>query len=145
MYQIYRSFLLYLSPQLSIDFRLSTVSERDAAKSAATNVESNDPELQSTLNVAHDFQIALVKEKNRHQEEQTRIALGIFGKVLGGERNAPIVVASFAALLGFLFAGACLFLAANSPDSNDFYSDWSERTLAITTLALGFIFGKKSS
>jgi hypothetical protein len=118
-------------------------SERSAAKASIQETEYTDPELSGALGAANQFQIALVKEQNRHVEAQTNAHLGWFGRLLGGESTAPTVIAAIAALLGFVFAGACLYLAATDTGNNQFYSEWSTRAFAITTTALGFIFGKK--
>ena len=104
--------------------------------------EDTDPELSGVLGAAHRYQIALVKEQNRHAEAETKTRLGWFGRLLGDESSAPIVIAAIAGLLGFAFAGACLYLAAADATNNQFYSEWSTRAFAITTTALGFIFGK---
>jgi hypothetical protein len=118
-------------------------SEREEAKQSVTASQKTDPELRDALGTAHQFQIDLVKEQNRHAEAQTKARLGWFGRLLGGEANAPIVVAAIAALLGFAFSGACLILAYKDPPNNGFYSDWSGRAFAIATTSLGFIFGKQ--
>lgn len=120
------------------------VSERNAAKAAIQDSNSNDLDLSGTLGDAHQFKIELVKEENRHRESQTKSELGWFGRALGGEATAPIVIAALAALLGFIFAFVCLVLAAFDVKNGSFYSDWSTRAFAITTTAIGFIFGKKS-
>jgi hypothetical protein len=121
------------------------VSERDEAKLAIREPVETDPELNQVLGEAGQFQIDLLKERHRHAEKLRTTELGWLGKAFGGERNAPTGIAALAMIISFTGSVICLYLAAKNPESKDFLLDWSGRTLAIGTTALGFIFGQRSS
>ncbi|RYF30033.1 MAG: hypothetical protein EOO38_32735, partial [Cytophagaceae bacterium] len=76
-------------------------SERDEAKSHIVRRDESDPELESAFGAASRFQLEINREQNRHEEAKRDKELGIFGKLLGGEKTAPTVVAMIVVLIGF--------------------------------------------
>lgn len=120
------------------------VSERGAVKSHAITTDNNGSDLGSAFEAAEEFSESIhhTRENNRHKEELTRIELGWLGRFLGGEKTAPTVIALIAALIGFGISVTCLILAATQPDRSAFWAEWSSRALAVSTLALGYVFGR---
>jgi hypothetical protein len=119
-------------------------SERDKAKSAIKNTDSADPELNAALAEGTELQHRLMVESNRHKEAMRSVELGLIGRLVGGEANAPIAVATIVVVAGI--AGACLsvWMASQSqrPDSSEYWSKMIERFLALTISGLSFIFGR---
>lgn len=121
------------------------VSERDQAKSDIVKRDADDPELTSALSAGNRFQLEINKEQNRHEEAKRDQELGFFGKWLGGEKTAPVVVAMFVVLIGFLVGIGCLIEAARQPSNAEFWSKQAERGFGLGAAALAYIFGKGSN
>ena len=120
-------------------------SERAAAKKAITEREENDPELGQTLTTAHQLQLELAKETNRHTEAKIASELGFFGRLIGGEKTAPVVIALIVVLIGFGIGIGCLIAAGNAAaEQVALYDKYTERGFAIGTAALANLFGKGS-
>ncbi|WP_027037558.1 hypothetical protein [Mesorhizobium ciceri] len=122
------------------------VSERSAAKKAIKTESQDDPELADAISTAHDYQLKLTQENNRHVEALRKQDLGFFGRAFGGEKSAPTYIASIAALIGLFGAGYCLTMAASIHDAAfvDFWSKQTERLVAFAVASLTFIFGRGS-
>lgn len=115
------------------------VSEREQAKGAIVDRQQIDPEFEDALTSAHNFQLQIEKEKNRHAEAMR----GWFGRVIGDPQNAPVFIALIALIVGLGVWVVCLFKAdSGTPAVMDFYSRWAERALALASSALAYIFGK---
>jgi hypothetical protein len=123
---------------------LSTESNREDAKSAIIHRDENDPELDDVISSAHQLQLHLFKERNRHNEAMQKIELGFFGRIIGGEATAPFVVATIVVFLGFLAAGASWFMAAWEPNQAEFWAKQAERGISVASAAVAFIFGRGS-
>lgn len=120
-------------------------SERDEAKSEIVRRDDSDAELETTLRSASHYQLEITKEKNRHEEAKRDKDLGFFGRVLGGEKTAPSVIAMFVVFIGFAVAIGSLVAAGYQPDSSEFWSKQAERGLGVASAALAYIFGKGST
>lgn len=120
-------------------------SDRDQAKSDITRRDESDAELESTLGSANRLQLELNKEQNRHEEAKRDKDLGFFGKLIGGEKTAPIVVAMLVVMIGFSLAIGCLVMAGVQSDASEFWSKQAERGIGVGTAALAYIFGKGSN
>lgn len=120
-------------------------SDRDGALSSATAVEETDSELGEVLAQANNLHLELVKENNRHKEQMASGERGWFGQFLGGERNAPTVVAFIALVLFSAIGSVCLAAAYNNPETGTFWGDHARNAFALATGALGFIFGRGST
>lgn len=72
-------------------------------------------------------------------------SLVFFGRLLGGEKTAPTVVAMFVVLIGFGVAIGALVAAGYDPAHADFWSKQAERGFGVGSAALAYIFGKGSS
>ncbi|MCK1650473.1 hypothetical protein IVA88_03350 [Bradyrhizobium sp. 149] len=123
---------------------MSTASKREEAKGSVVQKTDSDPELTDALTGAHGFQLALTKETNRHAETMHKQNLGFFGRALGGEATAPVVIACLATIFGLLCAAGCWTVAAKFPDVADFWGKQAERCMGFSAAALAFIFGRGS-
>lgn len=120
-------------------------SDRDNAKREIVARDGSDPELDSLIGSAHQLQLELAREANRHDEAKRKQDLGAFGKLLGGEKSAPTVVAMIVVIIGLGMAIGCLIMAGYQPEKAEFWSKQVERGIAIGSAALAYIFGKGSS
>jgi hypothetical protein len=123
---------------------LNTGSDREVAKGSVVQKKDDDPELTDALSGAHGLQLAITKETNRHAEAMHKANLGFVGRAIGGEANAPVVVACIATLFGLICAVGCWIAAAKYPDAFDFWGKQAERSIAFSGAALAFIFGRGS-
>ena len=119
-------------------------SEREKAKKAIKTTESKDPELTDALASASELQHKITAENNRHKEALQQAELGWVGRLLGGDKIAPIAIASLVVLVGLLGAALSGYAASESqrPDSADFWSKMVERSIAMVLTGLSFIFGR---
>jgi hypothetical protein len=119
-------------------------SERDKAKSAIKKTDSTDPELAAALAEGTELQHLLMVETNRHKEAMRSVELGWIGRVVGGETNAPIAVATLVVVAGLAGVFLSVWMASQSPrtDSSEYWSKMIERFLALTVSGLSFIFGR---
>jgi len=69
---------------------LSTAFDRKAAKAAIKEMQGADPEFDAVQSGAHDFQLKLTQENNRHAEKMREQEIGFFGRAFGGEKSAPV-------------------------------------------------------
>lgn len=121
------------------------VSERDAAKGAATNPEEGDPELEGALIAASKAKVELLREQNRHAEAIAKGERGWFGGVFGGKDHAPTFIAFSAMFLGFIAFGWAIFQMANADEpARAFWWDVAQYVLTFTGTALGFAVGNSS-
>lgn len=121
--------------------------DRKAAKDAIQTNKQDDPELSSAIADAHKFQLELAKENNRHAEKIRAQDLGWVGRLLGGEKTAPTVIALFVMIVCFIGA----FFAWNKVPSNNsleaveathFWGTQAERAISFAGAALAYIFGR---
>jgi hypothetical protein len=117
---------------------------RSTAKEGISEREKSDPELDAALKDGTRLQLELLKESNRHDEENSRTQLGLIGGAFGGERNAPAAIALIAMLFGLIGWIGALVLAAVYPEAAEFWAKNGERALSFAATALAFIFGRGS-
>jgi hypothetical protein len=119
-------------------------SERDRAKNAIKRTDSTDPELNAALAEGTELQHLLMMEVNRHKETMRSVELGWIGRVVGGEANAPVAVATIVVVAGIAGASLSVWMASQSlrPESSEYWSKMVERFLALTISGLSFIFGR---
>lgn len=120
-------------------------SDREQAKGEIVRRDENDAELDNALGAASRLQLELNKENNRHEEAKRDKELGFFGRLIGGEKTAPVVVAMIVVLIGFGLAVGCLIMAGNQPSSAEFWAKQAERGIGVGSAALAYIFGKGAS
>ncbi|MBZ6382603.1 hypothetical protein [Sphingomonas sanguinis] len=120
-------------------------SDRDEAKSHIIRRDARDAELDTTLGAANQYQLEITREQNRHEEAKRDKELGVFGKLLGGEKTAPVVVAMIVVLIGFFVAIGSLIVAICQPENAEFWSKQAERGFGVGSAALAYIFGKGSN
>lgn len=120
-------------------------SDRDEAKGQIIKRESDDAELDSALGAANRLQLELTREQNRHEEAKRDKDLGFFGKLLGGEKTAPVVVAMLVVVIAFMTAIGCLIMAAYQTQQAEFWAKQAERAFGLGSAAVAYIFGKGSS
>jgi hypothetical protein len=118
--------------------------DRESAKKSISARQSNDPEMEDVLDSASKFQLEIVKEQHRHLEVQKMSDLGFIGRAIGGEKNAPTVVALIAMMTGLLGAAVATYMAAKDPSASEFWGKYIERAVAFASASLTFIFGRGS-
>jgi hypothetical protein len=113
--------------------------DREAAKNSIVARDTEDSELQQTLTAAHQFQLELTKEQNRHTEAMR----GWHGRLLGSNESAPSMIAFIGMILGLVVAVVCLYVANSQQPSNmAFWGQWAERALGFAASCVAYIFGK---
>jgi hypothetical protein len=119
-------------------------SEREKAKQAIQKTELKDSELNDALAAGSEYQHRMEAEKNRHKEAMHQADLGGIGRILGGEKNAPLAIASLVVVAGILFLIFSAFAAwkSQTPDSSEYWSRMIERSTALIATGLSFIFGR---
>ncbi|WP_313057398.1 hypothetical protein [Agrobacterium cavarae] len=117
--------------------------DRKAAKAAITNQSKDDPEFNEALSGAHDYQLKIAQENNRHAETMRRQDLGFIGRAFGGEKSAPTYIAFLVMLAGMAGTFYC-WTQAGAVESAvaEFWSKQAERSLAFAASALAYIFGR---
>jgi len=121
---------------------LSTGFDRKAARAAIEESVETDPEFEAAQASAHEFQLKLTQENNRHTEQMRKQEIGFFGRAFGGEKSAPTYVAFIVTVFGLVAAGFCLIMSAYNPAMNEFWSTQAERAFAFSASALAYIFGR---
>jgi hypothetical protein len=122
-------------------------SERDEALNA---VLSNEAAETSNLAVVIADGARLAEETkhlkltHEHAINMKRADLGWFGRILGNEANAAIVIAFIVVVLGFSTAIA-LWTAAYFTPNEQFWASEAHIALAAATTALGYVFGRGSN
>jgi hypothetical protein len=121
-------------------------SDRDNAKKAIKDSDSDEPEFLAALSDGKALQHSIAIENNRHKEAMRARDLGMMGRIFGSEAYAPIWIAGIVALAGVLMAIFCIFQGSRSmePNSAEFWSKQVERSFAFSASALTFIFGRSS-
>lgn len=114
---------------------------RDAAKGAIVSRSDDDPALDAALSGAHQLQLGLMKEQNRHAETMR----SWFSRVFGNDDSIGAYVSAICAIIGLTVACACILIAHYEPTAAEFWSKQSERVFSFVTACLAFIFGKGSS
>ena len=119
--------------------------DREAAKAGIVEREGDDAELNEAMGKARNLQVKLAD--HRHAETMKDKDLGVFGRWLGGEKSAPITVASIAlvaSLLVFIgIHGTVAFAVLDSSKVTALITA-ADKCLALATLALGYVCGKGS-
>lgn len=118
---------------------------RASAKGAIRDSETTDPELDAALAAGTNLQLDMLKEKHRHDEANADRELGRFGKMFGGEKNAPTFFAGVAVVAGLAMAIVSMILAGTLEENVAFWSAQIERAFAFVSAALGFLFGRSSN
>ncbi|MET3853439.1 hypothetical protein [Rhizobium sp. OAE497] len=121
---------------------MSTGFDRQAAKAAIKETQGADPEFDAVQSSAHDFQLKLTQENNRHSEHMRKQEIGFFGRAFGGEKSAPTYVAFIVTVFGLVAVGFCWGMAAYNASMTEFWSTQAERAMAFAASALAYIFGR---
>ncbi len=87
-------------------------------------------------------QLEIAKESNAHAKAMYLAELGLFGRLIGGEKTAPVLIAGFAVAAGLLVVIFSAYMASQHPGSEEFWSKLLERGFAFAAAALAFIFGR---
>ena len=91
---------------------------------------------------AHQMELEITKEQNRHEKDMRHTELGFLGWFFGDGRNTQTFVALMAVFLGLLIFATCLFAAYRKPDEAHFWSDAGLKSLAFAGTSLGYLFGR---
>ncbi|KRB61384.1 hypothetical protein ASE04_21190 [Rhizobium sp. Root708] len=116
--------------------------DRKAAKESIQAKSGDDAEFDEAQVGAHDFQLKIAQENNRHAETMGRQDLGFLGRALGGEKTAPTYIAFFVMVAGLAGTFYCWSQAGATGDATGFWSSQAERALAFSASALAYIFGR---
>lgn len=123
-------------------------SDRSAAKKAIKQSSDDDPELDAALSSAHNLQLRITQETNRHEEAMRKTDIGFLGRAFGGEKSAPTYIAFLVTILGLAGTFFCWWQATGTietpttPEMVEFWSSQAERALAFAAAALAYIFGR---
>ena len=117
--------------------------DRKAAKEAITTKSKVDAEFNEAQSGAHEFQLKIAQENNRHVETMRRHELGFIGRAFGGEKSAPTYIAFLVMVAGMAGTFYCWSQAGTVEAAvADFWSKQAERSLAFAASALAYIFGR---
>jgi hypothetical protein len=116
---------------------------RADAKGAIIKRDTDDPDLDAVLSSAHNLQLQLAKEQNRHTEAMR----GFVARTFGHGDNVPTYIAAVALGAGLLIGAGRLIVAARSEQQPliDFWAKQAERAFTFSGTCLAFIFGKGMS
>lgn len=120
---------------------MNTELDRAAAKSAIIKRERGDTDLEDVLSNAHQYQLGLIREQNRHAEEMR----GFFGRIFGNGDNVSLYIAFLGMIVSILIAVGCYIAAFRDVNQVDFWGKAAERAFAFAGTCLAFIFGKSAS
>jgi len=91
---------------------------------------------------AHQMELELTKEQNRHEKDMRSAELGFWGWFFGDGRNTLTFVAFMAVFSGLTIFGTCLVAAYKKPADAQFWSDAGLKALAFAGTSLGYLFGR---
>ncbi|SDE07239.1 hypothetical protein SAMN04487996_103268 [Dyadobacter soli] len=91
---------------------------------------------------AHQAELEMTREQNRHAKEMRTTELGFLGKFFGDGRNTQTFVALIAVFSGVSIFATCLFAAYCKPVEAHFWSESGSKSLAFAGTALGYLFGR---
>lgn len=91
---------------------------------------------------AHQMELELTKEQNRHEKDMRSAELGFLGWFFGDGRNTLTFVAFMAVFSGLTIFGTCLVAAYKKPADAQFWSDAGLKALAFAGTSLGYLFGR---
>jgi hypothetical protein len=117
-------------------------SDRKAAKEAIQSSSAQDAELEEVLSGAHNYQLRLTQENNRHAEAMRKADIGFLGRAFGGEKSAPTYIAFLVTVAGLAGTGFCWYKAGVPGATTEFWSTQAERAVAFAASALAYIFGR---
>lgn len=120
---------------------MNSAPDRSTAKGAILARDQADPEMARTLDEAK-HQLEAAKESNAHTRAMYLAELGFFGRMIGGEKTAPVLIAGFAVAAGLLVVLFSAYMAGQHPDREEFWGRLLERGFAFSAAALAFVFGR---
>jgi hypothetical protein len=124
---------------------LSTAPNRSQAKKGIVNQDQNDAEFTEVQQRAHQSQLELAKEKNRHEQAMLEQNLGFIGKFFGDGKNTPTLIALICVLFGGAMYVYCLSSSKSDIADAAFWSENASRSLNLAITALAYIFGKSAA
>lgn len=117
---------------------------RIQAKKGIVKKEQTDTQLTETQLAAHQMELEVTKEQNRHEKDMRSTELGFLGWFFGDGRNTQTFVALIAVFSGLFIFGTCLFAAYRKPAEAQFWSDAGLKALAFAGTSLGYLFGRSA-
>lgn len=117
---------------------------RVQAKKGIVRKDQTDVPFTEKQVAAHQIELEITKELNRHEKDMRSAELGFLGRFFGDGRNTQTFVALVAVFLGVLIFATCLFAAYRKPAEAHFWSDAGLKALAFAGTSLGYLFGKGS-
>jgi hypothetical protein len=117
---------------------------RIQAKKGIVKKDQTDTPFAEKQLAAHQMELEITKERNRHEKEMRSAALGFLGRFFGDGRNTQTFVALVAVFLGVTIFATCLIAAYRKPTESQFWSDAGLKALAFAGTSLGYLFGKAS-
>ena len=121
---------------------MNTASDRSAAKATVKSTDEGDAELDATLKLGHLAQLEITKEVNRHAVEMHKAELGVVGRILGGEKSAPLAIAAVVLVAALVMIAGCFALVAWVPGGEDVWRLGLNGLFSLCSLVVGFIFGR---
>ncbi len=81
--------------------------------------------------------------KGNHDRKMRELELGIFGKVLGGEHNAPMSIAFICIVASLIFGAICSSVIFwGSPSAAIAAKSLGGKDFSLLTLVIGYVFGR---
>lgn len=117
-------------------------SEREEALREVIRVDDNSAN--KLDEVLKDAALKRLSLEQAHALQMRRAEMGIFGRLLGDQAHAPLVIA-FLMLLFSLLTASLLWTFAYRSGKTEFWSGEAHIAFGGALTALGYIFGKGSS
>lgn len=117
---------------------------RIQAKKGIVKKDQADTPLAEKQLAAHQLELKITKEDNRHEKDMRNVDLGFLGRFFGDGRNTQTFVALMAVFSGMVIFAGCLFAAYMQPSEAHFWSDAGLKSLAFAGTSLGYLFGRGS-
>jgi hypothetical protein len=118
---------------------------RTQAKRGIVKKDQTDKLLTEKQLAAHQMELEITKEQNRHEKDMRHTELGFLGRFFGDGRNTQTFVALIAVFFGVSIFATCLIAAYRRPSEAHFWSDAGLKSLAFAGTSLGYLFGRGTS
>lgn len=117
---------------------------RIQAKKGIVKKDQPDRQLTEKQLAAHQMELEITRESNRHEKDMRSTELGFLGRFFGDGRNTQTFVALIAVFSGVSIFATCLFAAYCKPTEAQFWSDAGLKALAFAGTSIGYLFGRGS-
>jgi hypothetical protein len=120
-------------------------SERQLAKTNATQPERSDPEFAAAQNEALMFRLETLKQQNSHIQTMHKTSIGKIGDYIGDSTGAPNAIAVIIAIVALMIAVGCYAAGIWFPTNTEFWGSHAEKAIATAMAAAAYLFGRNAS